>query len=161
MKNIIKLFILFIISTILHWAFAVAGAEIGISVNVVFVFAFCACLFVKPAYGYTAAFVCGLFLDFFGTRMFGVYALTFTVLAWSVYFLAARLDFQNTLTQFLAVFILSVLAQCFYSGAGVIFLRGVIWPGFKSLLFGSFFNAAAGVFMFYLFRAFRLSKEYK
>ena len=81
MANTLKLFLLFIAATVLHWAFMSVFGGAGVSLNVMLVFACAVCAYLPPQYGYTAAFVCGLFLDFFGVKLFGNNALTFTLCA--------------------------------------------------------------------------------
>ncbi len=159
MKNLFKLFILFMFSTVLHWACVSLGAEINVSVNIMLTFAFTACVFTDGIYGYSFAFLSGIFLDSFGTQMFGVYGLTFTLIARATYFLAKQLDFNNPLTQFVAVFILSVLCELMYSVLGFVFIKGVAWTGFTSLIVGSSINAALTPLMFYMFRLARLERE--
>lgn len=159
MKNFIKIFLLFLLSTVLHWAFASAGAEAGIGINLMLVFAFAVCVFTPPAYGYTFAFLSGLFLDSFGTQMFGLYGLIFVLVARIAYLLARNMDFQNALTQFMAVFLLSIFTAAAYSALGLMFIKGGGWSGFKTLIFGSAINGCLAPIMFYVFNKIRLERE--
>ena len=81
MSGLFKLIFLFLIATVFHWMCATFFARWGISVNsmLVFVVAFGALL--KQPAAYTMAFICGLFLDFFGVKLFGNNAFTFTICA--------------------------------------------------------------------------------
>lgn len=159
MKTFIKLFLIFLFSTVLHWAFASLGAEAGIGVNFILVFAFCACVETPTFFGYMFAFLAGLFLDSFGTQMFGVYALSFTAAAWLTYFLAKYMDFRNFLTQIAVCAGISVFAECFYSLAGIIFIKGVAWAGLKTLILGSVINGCLAPFMFMLLNAAKIRKS--
>ena len=110
MNTILKLFLLFIAATILHWALMAFLGGVGVSLNVMSVFAVAVCAYLKPEYGYPLSFVCGLFLDFFSVKLFGCSALTLTLCAAAVYSLEKRLDFDGILPQIISVFCLSLLA---------------------------------------------------
>ena len=134
MANTLKLFLLFIAATVLHWAFMSVFGGAGVSLNVMLVFACAVCAYLPPQYGYTAAFVCGLFLDFFGVKLFGNNALTFTLCACMMYGLDKRLDFDAP-APLLRVF------------AGF-----SAWTGFWPLLSGVVFNAVLSPFVFWAVR---------
>ena len=150
MLGVIKLFFTFIIATVLHWAFATAFANIGIQVNLMFVFALAACALLKPSYGYALAFLCGLFLDFFGTKLFGNNAFTFCALACVVYAVGERFDFESILPQMLSVLLGSLAAVLMSTLLVHIFAGASVWLGWWSWLGGSVTNAllAPAVFLF-------------
>ncbi|MBR3632851.1 MAG: rod shape-determining protein MreD [Elusimicrobiaceae bacterium] len=129
LKTILKLMLLFWAATILHWGcLALLGAW-GISVNVmlVFVMAVCACL--KPEYGYPTAFICGLFLDFFGVKLFGHNAFVFMWCAVAVYSLEKRVDLEAVVPQVVSAFVLGLLAAVF-NGVLLKFFVGLsTWNG--------------------------------
>lgn len=152
MVNLIKLIFLFIIATVFHWGFASLFAQWGISVNtlLVFVTAFCA-LFKLPV-AYSAAFLFGLFLDFFGTKLFGNNAFTFTVCACLICNLAPRFDFDELFPQMVAVFGLTWLAGILNTLLVYVFASASVWPGFFSLLGGAVVDAACAPLVFWLVR---------
>lgn len=159
MWNFIKLFVAFIGATIFHWAFATAFANIGIQVNVMLVFVVAACTVLKPAYGFPIAFLCGLFLDFFGTKLFGNNAFTFCLLATFVYMLSERFDFESIFPQMVTVFCLSVFAVLFNTLLISVFTSSSMWQGFISLLGGSVINALMAPVVFFVLRV-MLSKGF-
>ena len=129
MHTVIKLFFFFFLATVLHWVFMAMSGGWGLSLNFMLVFAIAVCAFVKPEYGYPTAFLCGLFLDFFGVKLFGHHALIFTLCASGVYALENRLDFDSVVPQMVCV--------CFFEMAaalGNLFLLKVLvgfsaWSG--------------------------------
>lgn len=152
MWGVIKLFFTFILATVLHWAFATAFANIGIQVNLMLVFALAACALLKPAYGYALAFLCGLFLDFFGTKLFGNNAFTFCALACMVYAICERLDFESILPQMLTVFVCSLAAVLMGTLLVRIFAGASVWLGWWSWLGGSIMNALLAPAVFWLLK---------
>ena len=110
MHSALKLFLFFLLATVLHWALMAVSGGWGMSLNFMLVFAIAVCAFVKPEYGYPTAFLCGLFLDFFGVKLFGHHALIFTLCATLVYALESRLDFDSVVPQMVCVCILETFA---------------------------------------------------
>ncbi len=152
MWSLVKLFIAFIGATVFHWAFATAFANIGIQVSVMLVFVVAVCTLLKPAYGYPVAFLCGLFLDFFGTKLFGNNAFTFCMVALLVYLISERFDFESILPQMVTVFCLSVFAVVFNALLLRIFTSSAMWQGVWSLLAGSMINALMAPVLFIVLR---------
>lgn len=148
MASVLKLFLLFIAATVLHWAFMAVVGGAGLSLNVMLVFAVAVCAFLKPQYGYPTAFLCGLFLDFFGVKLFGNNALTFTLCASAVYALEKRLDFDGFLPQIISVFGLSLFAALFNLLLLKVFAGFSAWNGFWPLLGGVTLNALLAPFVF-------------
>ena len=105
-----KLCLFFLVATVLHWAFMAISGGWGLSLNFMLVFAMAVCAFVKPEYGYPTAFLCGLFLDFFGVKLFGHHALIFTLCATVVYALENRLNFDSVIPQMVCIFVLETAA---------------------------------------------------
>ena len=54
-------------------------------------------------------FLCGLFLDFFGVKLFGNNAFLFTIVAMIMYMLRDRIDFSGFLPQMVVVFLLTCM----------------------------------------------------
>ncbi len=152
MWSFIKLVFLFILATIVHWAFASIFSYWGMSVNMILAFAAAFCTVLKPACGYPAAFICGLFLDFFGTKLFGNNAFTFTVAACVVYDLSSRFDFDAIPPQMVTVFGLTFFGGVLNTLLFWWFASTDMWPGFRSLLIGSVVTALFAPAVFGLVR---------
>lgn len=150
MRSVIKLIFLFVVATVCHWALASLFARWGVSVNMMLVFVTACCAFFKLPVAYSCAFICGLFLDFFGTKLFGNNAFTFTVCACVVCNIAPRFDFDEFFPQTVAVFGLTWLAGLLNTGLIYLFASASVWPGFFSLLGGSIVDGLCAplVFMF-------------
>ncbi len=152
MIGFFKMFAAFVLATVFHWAFSTAFANIGVHVSLMLVFVTAACTFLKPAYGYPMAFFCGLFLDFFGSKLFGNNAFTFCALVCIVYALSDRFDFESVLPQMVTVFCLSVFAVLFNMLLLGLFTASAVWQGFWSLLAGGVINALMAPVVFFLLR---------
>ena len=110
MRTACKLILLFLAATVLHWILTSLLGSWGQNLNFMLVFAAAVCVFVKPEYGYPTAFLCGLFLDFFGVKLFGHYALIFTLCAAVIYSLENRFDFDSVMPQMVCIFVLESAA---------------------------------------------------
>ena len=152
MQNTIKLIFLFIVATVCHWALATFFARWGLSVNMMLVFVTAFCAFFKLPLAYSVAFFCGLFLDFFGTKLFGNNAFTFTVCACLVCNIAPRFDFDELFPQTVAVFVLTWLAGISNTLLIALFASASVWPGFLSLLGGSVLDGLCAPLVFWLVR---------
>ena len=152
MWSFIKLVFLFILATIVHWAFASIFSYWGMSVNMILAFAAAFCAVLKPACGYPAAFICGLFLDFFGTKLFGNNAFTFTAAACIMYDLSDRFDFDAIPPQMVTVFGLTFFSGVLNSLLFWWFTASDMWPGFWNLLGGSVVTALFAPAVFGLVR---------
>lgn len=150
MTSAFKVLCLFVCATVFHWAFAGLFAHVGISVNVMLVFVTAFCALCKLPLAYSMAFVCGLFLDFFSTKLFGSNAFTFTVCACIVCNIAPRFDFEDLFPQMVAVFCLTWLAALLNTLLVYVFASASVWPGWLSLLGGCFVDGllAPAVFWF-------------
>lgn len=152
MLNAFKLLVLFIIATVFHWAFASLFVRWGISVNILLVFVTAFCAFFRLSVAYSAAFLCGLFLDFFGTKLFGNNAFTFTICACIVCNMVDRFDFDELFPQMVAVFVLTWLAGLANAALVSLFAHSSLWPGFWSLLAGATIDALCAPLVFWLVR---------
>lgn len=152
MKTFFKLLVLFLLATVLHWGCMAVLGRWGIGVNVMLAFAAAVCAYLKPQYGYPAAFVCGLFLDFFGVKLFGHNALTFTLCAMAVYSLEKRLDFDGPVPQ-----VITVVSLCFFSVLFNLFLLRVFagvstWSGFWAFVWALLLEAVLAPLVFWVVR---------
>ena len=152
MLNACKLLILFVSATVAHWLVAWVCAWWGISANTLLVFVVAFCAVFNLSIAYSAAFICGLFLDFFSTKLFGNTAFTFTVCACIVCNLAPRFDFDELFPQMIAVFSLTWLVGCLNTLLIYLFASSSTWPGFFSLLGGAVVNALCAPFVFWFVR---------
>lgn len=159
MKSIIHLVIIFILSTVVHWALAGAGAELGLNINFMLIISVVVCSMYGKWSGYTFSFFSGIFLDFFGVAMFGAFAMTFILCAAVVYKLRNSLDFESAPPQMVLVFCLSLFSVIVYNFTGIIFLKGTSWHGFQSLILSAFINALIAPFVFGLFRTLDLPAQ--
>lgn len=150
MSNVFKLFLLFILATIIQWVMATVFSSVGISINVMLSFAIAFCTVLKPPFGYPGAFLCGLFLDFFNTKLFGGNACTFTVCACLLYTAADRLDFKEIATQMMAVFALVTAASCLNCLLVWLFASAVLWPGIMRILAGALISAGMAPVIFWM-----------
>lgn len=147
-----KLIFVFILATVCHWGFATLFTNWGLSVNTMLVFVTAFCAFLKLPFAYTLAFICGLFLDFFGTKVFGNNAFTFTVCACLVCNMAQRFDFEGLFPQMVVVFGLTWLCGLLNALLVYLFASASVWPGFWSLLGGSVIDALLAPFVFWVVR---------
>ncbi len=147
-----RLILIFILATVCHWAVATLFARWGISVNSMLVFVTAFCAFLKLPFAYTLAFVCGLFLDFFGTKVFGNNAFSFTVCACIVCNMAERFDFDGILPQMVVVFGLTWLCALLNVLLVYLFASVNVWPGIGSLLGGAVVDSLLAPFVFWAVR---------
>ena len=152
MQNAVKLIFLFVVATVCHWALATFFARWGLSVNMMLVFVTAFCAFFKLPLAYSTAFFCGLFLDFFGTKLFGNNAFTFTVCAVLVCNIAPRFDFDEFFPQTVAVFVLTWLAGILNTLLIALFASASVWPGFFNLLGSSMVDGLCAPLVFGLVR---------
>ena len=161
MHTTVKLFLFFFAATVLHWALMAILGSWGLSLNFMLVFAIAVCAFVKPEYGYPTAFLCGLFLDFFGVKLFGHYALIFTLCAATVYALESRLDFDSVVPQMVFVFVLETAAAL----GNLILLKILVgfsaWSGFFPFFGGIVVSTMLAPLVFWVaHKAFSYKKVY-
>jgi len=147
-----KLIFLFVLGTVCHWAFATFFSFCGLSVNMMLVFAIAVCTVVPLEAGYLVAFFSGLFLDFFGARLFGNNAFLFTLAACAVYALRERIDFEAVVPQMVTVFLLTCTVGISNSLLVAWFTSFSQWPGLWSLLGGAVVGTFFAPFVFWLVR---------
>ncbi len=154
MLNILKIIALFAVASVCHWGFATLFLYWGLNVNFMLVFAIAFCALAPLEYGYPMAFVCGLFLDFFGVKLFGNNAFSFTVAACLVYALRERIDFTGFLPQMAAVFVLTIGVGVLNSLLLIQFTSASLWPGTFSLVGGALVGAVLSPLVFGVVRFF-------
>ncbi len=157
-RTILKLAILFLVATVLHWLCLALFGSWGISVNVMLVFMVAVCAYSRPAYGYPVAFICGLFLDFFGVKLFGHHACIFTLCAMMVYGLEKRIDFNAVLSQMVCVLLFSLFAMIGNSLLLKIFADLSSWNGWSAWLGGILLSTCISPAVFWLVRQLLIGK---
>lgn len=152
MRTFLKLVGLFLVATVFHWALTTGINATGWSVNIMLTFAVALCTLLKPAFGYPLAFLGGLFLDFFSTKLFGANACTFTLAAFLIYSVEDRFDFNGILLQIATVFVLTVGVSCLSSLLVRIFTGSILWGGIWRVFGGAAVSALCAPFVFWLVR---------
>ncbi len=150
MWKTVKLILLFVFATVCHWGFATLFSFWGLNVNFMLVFAAAFCAFSSLEIGYPVAFLCGLFLDFFGAKLFGNNAFSFTAAALVVYAARERINFDSVVSQVFGIFVLT----CGVSLLNLLlldwFVSAVPWPGVWSLLGSAAVGALLAPFVFWI-----------
>lgn len=136
MKKILLLVFLFLLATVLHWAFMAVLGSWDISLNLMLVFSMAVCAFLPPEYGYATAFCSGLFLDFFGVQLFGHHAFVFTLCACLVYGVESKLDFDSVIPQMVCMGGLATLSALGNLILLKIFAGFSAWNGMGAFLGG-------------------------
>ena len=150
MWKCVKLAGLFIVATLCHWGIATLFSYAGLNVNVMLIFAVAFCAVLNLEWGYPLAFLCGLFLDFFGTKLFGNNAFLFTMSACVIYFLKERIDFGNPFTQMLTIFLLTCTVSLLNTVLLIWFASSLLWPGVWSWLGSAVVGALLSPVVFWL-----------
>lgn len=135
--HLVKLTLLFILATIGHWAFSSLFALSGFNINILLVSVIALCTCCKMQTGYTMAFLCGLFLDFFSTKLFGYNAFSFTLVALIIYGVSERLDFESVFPQMFTTFVLTIFVSVVNNALVLFFTASTIWAGWWSVLSGA------------------------
>lgn len=152
MITISKLLLSFLLATICHWGFMTVFGGMGITVNIMLIFAMAVCVYLKPEFGYPTAFISGLFLDFFGVKLFGHNAFVFTLCACAIYNMEKRLDFDGILPQMISIFFLTASAGLLNLLLLKVFTGFSAWSGFWPFVGGIVFNMAMAPFVFKILR---------
>lgn len=152
MWRIIRLILLFFATTMCYWLFTALLSGLGVTINVLLLFSLAVCVCLSPAYGYPVAFVCGLFLDFFGVKLFGHYAFLFTLCAMLVYSSKNRFDFDAPIPQITYVFILGLFMALANIWMLNVFAGFSAWNGLLPLLGGVILAALLAPAVFGLVR---------
>lgn len=95
----------------------------GLVPNLLFACALCAAILAGPVKGIAWGFMLGLYMDLLGSEMFGAYALTYTVLAYTVHVVKRHFDMDSAFSQLVAALSLSWISMLFYQGLSIIFSR--------------------------------------
>lgn len=134
-----------------YWWLSQNLAVFGLVPNLLFACALCAAILAGPVKGIAWGFFLGLYMDLLGSELFGAYALTYTLLAYSVHVVKRHFDMDSAFSQLVAALSFSWLAMLFHQGLAVVFSR----PGglnLKVFLAEPFLNALAVPVLFQALR---------
>lgn len=148
MLRLLNTLFVFIMATIFYWLGLLIFSPLGFSVNIMFGFCLIVAVLLPQRYGYTFAFLSGLFLDFLGTSLFGSQALAFTLVMMLFYRVEDKIDFTDIIPQMILTGIFNVLLVFTFAILSKIFTGVFVWQGWLDLIFGS---VALGVLMPFLF----------
>ena len=137
MLRFLNIIFIFIIATIFYWLGLIIFAPLDLSVNIMFAFSIIIAVLLPQRYGYTFAFLSGLFLDFLGTSLFGSHALAFTLLMVLFYNVRDKIDFKECIPQMVITGMLNILFILVFGLLSKIFTGVFVWQGWKDLIFGS------------------------
>ena len=150
MLRLLNTLLVFIIATIFYWLGLLILSPLGLSVNIMFAFCLIIAVLLPQRYGYTFAFLSGLFLDFLGTSLFGSQALAFTLVMMLFYRVEDKIDFTDVIPQMILTGIFNVLLVFIFAVISKIFTGVFVWQGWGNLIFGSLILGLVMPFLFYL-----------
>ena len=135
---------------IFHWWWTGHLSVFGTAPNFIFLAALCVAIITSPVKALAYGFFFGVYMDLLGTNMFGAYALTYTLLAYSIYSMKRHFDMVAPFSQIITALIMSLVCMLFYQGLS--FAMAKINPlSLKNFMTEPFWNAAAAPFVFYIF----------
>ena len=140
-----------------YWWLAQNMAFYGLVPNLIFAAALCAAILAGPVKGLAWGFFLGLYADLLGSSLFGGNALTYTIMAYTVYVVKRHFDMDGFFSQLVAALSLSWICMLFYQGLGIVFSR----PNnldLRVFLAEPFLNALAVPVMFHIF--YRLKRKF-
>ncbi|MEI7527409.1 MAG: rod shape-determining protein MreD [Elusimicrobiota bacterium] len=140
-----------------YWWWAQNLAFFGLVPNLVFAAALCAAILAGPVKGIAWGFFLGLYADILGTSMFGANALTYTLMAYTVYVVKRHFDLDSPFSQLVAALSLSWFCMLFYRGLGLVFSNPNPMD-LRVFLAEPFLNALAVPVMFQIF--YRLKRRF-
>ncbi len=140
MKTLNSLLIL-LVATILHWVAIETFGRVNINVAIMLIFALITANIMSKNTAYAYAFLSGLFLDFFGSVMFGGYALVFVFLIYIFRKFDDKINFSEVGPQLVIPFIFNIMLVLLYGVLGSMFAGKFIWQGARSLVLGSIITA--------------------
>ncbi|MCX5792707.1 MAG: rod shape-determining protein MreD [Elusimicrobia bacterium] len=140
-----------------YWWWAQNLAFFGLVPNLVFAAALCAAILAGPVKGIAWGFFLGLYADILGTSMFGANALTYTLMAYTVYVVKRHFDLDSPFSQVVAALSLSWFCMLFYRGLGLVFSSPNPMD-LRVFLAEPFLNALAVPVMFQIF--YRLKRRF-
>ncbi len=137
MLRFLNVFLIFIAATIFYWLGLIFFAPLGLSINIMFAFSIIIAVMLPPRYGYTFAFLSGLFLDFLGTSLFGSHALAYTLIMILFYRIKDNFEFKENIPQMAITSVLNFFLILVFGLISKIFTGIFFWQGWKDLILGS------------------------
>ena len=150
MLRLLNTLFIFIIATIFYWLGLIIFSPLALSVNIMFAFCLIIAVLLPQRYGYTFAFLSGLFLDFLGTSLFGSQALAFTFVMMLFYRVEDKIDFTDIIPQMILTGIFNVLLVFIFAILSKIFTGVFVWPGWTELVFGSLILGVLMPFLYHM-----------
>ena len=150
MLRLLNTLFVFIVATIFYWLGLLVFAPFGISVNIMFAFSLTVAVILPQRYGYTFAFLSGLFLDFLGTSLFGSHALAFTLVMMLFYRVEDKIDFTDIIPQMILTAIFNIFQIFVFACISKVFTGIFVWQGWVDLLFGSVILGILMPLLFYI-----------
>ena len=150
MLRLLNTLFVFIVATIFYWLGLLVFSPLGISVNIMFAFSLIVAVILPQRYGYTFAFLSGLFLDFLGTSLFGSHALAFTLVMMLFYRVEDKIDFTDIIPQMILTSIFNIFQIFVFACISKVFTGIFVWQGWVDLLFGSVILGILMPLLFYI-----------
>ncbi len=150
MLRLLNTLFVFIVATIFYWLGLLMFSPLGISVNIMFAFSLIVAVILPQRYGYTFAFLSGLFLDFLGTSLFGSHALAFTLVMMLFYRVEDKIDFTDIIPQMILTAIFNIFQIFVFACISKVFTGIFVWQGWVDLLFGSVILGILMPLLFYI-----------
>lgn len=139
--TIIRQLVIYFAVIIFHWWWGTHWTVDGIAPNIVFVGVMCAAVLYGPVSSHAFGFCWGLYLDILGTSLFGGYALTFTLLVYTVRWFCRQMEIVGPFSHAVMAWIMSVAGMLFYQLLALIFLHELVWRGWEVFFWEPCLNA--------------------
>lgn len=142
--------LLYLATGTFYWWWTQHFTVFGLAPDFIFAAALSAAILSGPVKGIAWGFFLGLYADMLGAGPIGGYALTYTLMAYTVHLVKHQFDMDGFFSQIVAAISLSWVCMLFYMGLSLAFAR--LNPlGLKIFLAGPFLNALAVPLVFQVF----------
>ena len=149
--------LLYLLTGVFYWWWTGHLSIFGTAPNFIFLACLGAAVMAPPVKALAYGFFFGVYMDLLGTNMFGAYALTYTLLVYSVYLMKRHFDMNAPFSQIITALIMSLVCMLFYQGLSLAMAEiNPLSP--KNFLTEPFLNAAAAPVVFYVFS--RLKRKF-
>ena len=149
--------LLYLLTGVFYWWWTGHLSIFGTAPNFIFLAALSVAIIASPVKALAYGFFFGVYMDLLGANMFGAYALTYTLLVYSIYLMKRHFDMAAPFSQIVTALIMSFVCMLFYQGLSLAMAK--INPlSLKNFLTEPFLNAAAAPVVFYIFS--RLKRKF-
>lgn len=148
MNKIITLIIIYLCSAVLQWYANYIFIPMGLSLNVLIVFTLAIAASTNPVASIAFGFFSGLYLDFIGVHLFGLYALSHTVAAFLVFMLRADVNFSLPLVQIIFSAAAAVFCMLVYSILGLLIVGKFVFGTWADFIFNPLVAAIISLIIF-------------